>query len=120
MVASVYLGTKLIPSEGNKIFTSSQSSGILKLNEILNYIEESYVDTILKDQLIEEGIESILKDLDPHSFYIPKEDYRDMNESLEGNFEGIGIEFRIISDTVMVITTLDGGPSEKAGLLAGD
>ena len=120
LVAGIYLGTKLIPGESDVIFSSKKLSGIHKLNEILNYIQESYVDSIRKDKLIEDGIDAMLHDLDPHSYYIPKEDYRDMNESLEGNFEGVGIEFRIISDTVMVITAIPNGPSQKAGVKAGD
>ena len=104
------MGSKLIPSESNLIFNTDRLSGIHKLNEILNYIEETYVDSISKDKLIEDGIDAMLHDLDPHSYYIPKAHYREMNESLEGNFEGIGIEFRIITDTVMVITAVPGGP----------
>jgi carboxyl-terminal processing protease len=118
--AAVFLGSKLVPSNQALSFSSSKMSGIHKLNEVLNYIEESYVDTVKKGDLIEDGIQSLLRDLDPHSFYIPKEHFREMNESLEGNFEGIGIEFRIIMDTIMVITTIDGGPSKKVGLKAGD
>ena len=120
IVVCVYLGSKLVPSGNNLIFNSEKLSGIHKLNEILNYIEESYVDSISKDKLIEDGIDAMLHDLDPHSFYIPKSHFRAMNETLEGNFEGIGIEFRIMTDTVMVITAVPGGPSERSGLKAGD
>ncbi|MEQ8521515.1 MAG: S41 family peptidase, partial [Vicingaceae bacterium] len=120
IVSSVYLGTRLIPGDTNLIFNTGRASGIYKMNEIINYITDSYVDSIEKDRLIEEGIDAMLRDLDPHSFYIPKEDYREATESLEGNFEGVGIEFRIISDTVMVMTAIPGGPSFKSGVKAGD
>lgn len=120
LAAALYLGSLLIPANEISIFNQGSGAGIHKLNEVLNYIEESYVDTVYKDELIEEGIQSLLRDLDPHSFYIPKEDYTEMNESLEGNFEGIGVEFRIIADTVMVINPVVGGPSKKVGLEAGD
>lgn len=120
IASSVFLGSKLLPGENRLLLSSKGLTGIHKLNEILNYIEDSYVDTVIKDKLIEDGIQSLLNDLDPHSIYIPKDQYKNMNEDLEGNFEGIGIEFRIIQDTVMVITTVQDGPSEKAGLKSGD
>jgi len=120
IAGAIFLGSKLMPAGNSLIFSASSVTGIYKLNEILNYIEESYVDSVEKEKLIEDGIESMLRDLDPHSFYIPKDKFKSVNESLEGNFEGIGIEFRIINDTVMVITTIKSGPSEKAGLEAGD
>jgi carboxyl-terminal processing protease len=62
----------------------------------------------------------LLQDLDPHSYYIPPEDFGEMNEPLEGNFDGIGVEFRIVEDTVVVISVISGGPSEKVGLMSGD
>lgn len=120
IVFALILGSKLIPSDNSLIFSAKSKSGINKFNEILNYIEDAYVDTVVKEQLIEDGIQSLLSDLDPHSFYIPKSELKEMNEDLEGNFEGIGVEFRIISDTVMVISAIKGGPSEKTGIKSGD
>jgi len=91
-----------------------------KLNAVLSYIEEEYVDTISREELIEEAIPEILKKLDPHSIYIPKQDMSEMNEPLEGNFDGIGIQFNIQNDTIMVVNTIKGGPSERMGIMAGD
>ncbi len=91
-----------------------------KLDLLIEYIEKEYVDTINKDSLIEKAIESLLEKLDPHSVYIPAKDFSEMNEPLEGEFEGIGIEFSIHNDTIVVMNTIIGGPSEKLGLMAGD
>ncbi len=98
----------------------SQSSHPGKLEELLRYIESKYVDSVDRDQLVEEAIYRILDQLDPHSSYIPAEDLQHANEQLEGNFEGIGVEYMILEDTMVVVTPLPGGPSEEAGLQAGD
>jgi carboxyl-terminal processing protease len=91
-----------------------------KLNNLLDYIEMQYVDTVNRSQLENKTIVSMLKSLDPHSDFIPASDFSAVNEPLEGNFEGIGIEFNIINDTIRVVTPIIGGPSEKIGLKAGD
>lgn len=91
-----------------------------KLSQLVNYIDEYYVDTIQKEHLVDQTIQKVLQDLDPHSYYITKEEMRRMNEPLEGNFDGVGIEFRIIKDTLVIISVVEDGPSEKVGLLAGD
>jgi carboxyl-terminal processing protease len=91
-----------------------------KINSILNIIESSYVDSVNRNDLVETAIPAILKKLDPHSVYIPAKDLVRANEPLQGNFEGIGISFNILSDTILVISTIPGGPSEKVGLEAGD
>lgn len=91
-----------------------------KISNLLDYIESQYVDTINKNQLVDKAITSLLKSLDPHSDYIPAADFNAVNEPLEGNFDGIGIEFNIINDTVRVINPIVGGPSEKIGIRAGD
>jgi len=75
---------------------------------------------VSREDLTEDAIEGILENLDPHSQYIPAEDFMDVEDQLHSNFEGIGIQFRIEKDTIMVIQTIPGGPSEKAGLFAGD
>ncbi len=101
-----------------------QHSGIRprsdKLNSILNIIETSYVDSVNRNDLVESAIPAILKKLDPHTVYIPAKDLIRANEPLQGNFEGIGISFSTLSDTILIISTIPGGPSEKIGLLAGD
>ena len=91
-----------------------------KLNSILNIIESNYVDSVNRNDLEEAAIPAILKKLDPHSVYIPAKDLARANEPLQGNFEGIGISFNMLTDTILVISTIPGGPSEKMGLLPGD
>ncbi|HPA86471.1 MAG TPA: S41 family peptidase [Bacteroidales bacterium] len=91
-----------------------------KINSILNIIESDYVDTVNRNDLVEAAIPAILKKLDPHSVYIPAKDLQRANEPLQGNFDGIGISFSMLTDTILVISTIPGGPSEKIGLMAGD
>jgi carboxyl-terminal processing protease len=91
-----------------------------KYRRLLNLIDMCYIDTVNQHQLVEKAIVETLKTLDPHSYYISKEEYRMATEQLEGNFEGIGIEFNILEDTLTVVSPLSGGPSEKVGLKSGD
>lgn len=91
-----------------------------KLNSILNIVESNYVDSVNRKDLVESAIPAMLKKLDPHSVYIPAKDLARANEPLKGNFDGIGISFNLLTDTILVISTIPGGPSEKLGLLAGD
>lgn len=91
-----------------------------KINNLLDYIEMEYVDTVNRESLENKTILSMLKSLDPHSDFIPAEEFGAVNEPLEGNFDGIGVEFNIINDTIRVITPIIGGPSEKLGIKAGD
>ena len=120
----IFLGS-ILQTHSNKsnpiIFSSATKfNTTTKLNEILNFIEHTYVDTVNKKELTESSIATILSKLDPHSYYIPARDFTEVNDPLEGNFEGIGIEFRIKDDTVMVISPIVNGPSEKLGIKAGD
>lgn len=91
-----------------------------KLDEVVKYINSYYVDTVNTNQLFETAITSMLQELDPHSTYANAVDNKAMMESLEGAFEGVGIQFSIMNDTIMVISTVSGGPSEKQGIRAGD
>lgn len=91
-----------------------------KLEELIRYIEARYVDDVNKDVLVKEAIDNILFQLDPHSNYITAEEFKVVNEQLEGSFDGIGIEFVVVEDTVMVVAALSGGPAEAAGLRSGD
>ncbi|WP_446774116.1 S41 family peptidase [Macellibacteroides fermentans] len=91
-----------------------------KINAILDIIDEQYVDTVNMSQLVEGAIPKIFSELDPHSGYIPAADAQMVNEELEGSFSGIGVSFNLQTDTILVISVIPGGPSEKAGLLAGD
>jgi len=92
----------------------------LKFGRLLRLVDSYYVDTTNIDELTEKAIVHLLSELDPHSVYISKEEVQRMNEPLQGNFEGIGISFNIFKDTLLVTTTIPGGPSEKVGLRAGD
>lgn len=83
-------------------------------------VAQFYVDTVNEDKLVETAIRSMLEELDPHSAYSTPEETRELNEPLEGNFSGIGISFNMNQDTLYVIQTVSGGPSERVGLLAGD
>ncbi len=93
---------------------------VSKIDALLDLIEENYVDSISKKDLIEKSIPEILSNLDPHSVYIPPAELSDATESLEGNFEGVGIQFNVQNDTVLIINTISGGPSAKVGILPGD
>ncbi len=111
---------------GNSIDVTNKKDDLVlypqinKLDAVISYIEEEYVDSISKDDIIEKSIPVILQQLDPHSIYIPAKDLEEMNEPLEGNFDGIGVMFNIQNDTIMVINTVPKGPSEKVGVKAGD
>lgn len=87
---------------------------------MLNLIKQAYVDTVNFDSLEEETLNALLNKLDPHSVYIPAKDLQMANEQLEGNFEGIGVEFSILNDTIMVVSPIEGGPSKELGIQAGD
>jgi len=92
----------------------------IKFGRVLRLVDAFYVDTTNVNKLTENAIVDLLARLDPHSVYITKNEVEEMNQPLEGNFEGIGISFNIISDTLIVMTTIPGGPSEKVGLRPGD
>ncbi|MFH1320912.1 MAG: S41 family peptidase [Bacteroidota bacterium] len=120
IILGIFLGTKLnFSANQNKIF-SLQFSKFNKINEILNYIIEEYVDSIDKTDLTEETVSTLLKNLDPHSAYISANELKAINEPLEGTFCGIGIEFNIINDTIIVIYPIPKGPSKVIGIEAGD
>ena len=91
-----------------------------KLNQTLYAISNMYVDSVKVDNLVEDAIEGILTELDPHSTYIPAKEVQRMNEGVEGSFEGIGIQFQMLNDTLFVIQTISGCPAAKVGVLPGD
>ncbi len=103
-------------SFGRGIFMSAGN----KMDVILDIINEQYVDTVNVRDLVEEAIPKLISELDPHSAYIPAEDLKTVNEGMEGHFSGIGVSFSIKNDTILVMTVISGGPSEKAGLQPGD
>ncbi len=91
-----------------------------KIGEVLNLIDKQYVDTVNSDSITEELMIDLIAKLDPHSVYIPAKELETVNSELEGSFSGIGVQFNIQNDTVMIISVISGGPSEKVGLMAGD
>jgi carboxyl-terminal processing protease len=115
ILIGIYLpGENMVPPGASIRFKND------KLSSIVRIIEERYVDSVNRKDLEEAAIPAMLKRLDPHSIYIPAKDIKRANEPLQGNFEGIGISFNMITDTILVINTIHGGPSEKAGLEPGD
>lgn len=112
MTVAVYF----LPSK-QKGLSHSQTN---KLDEVIKYVNAYYVDTVNTDKLFETAINAMLQGLDPHSTYANATDNKAMMESLEGAFEGVGIQFSIMNDTIMVVSTITGGPSEKQGIRAGD
>ena len=107
----------LFQMDSNSQFLSEE---ILKLMRVLNLVENNYVDTVNKYKITEAAVVGMLKELDPHSFYITKEELQKVNEDMSGAFEGVGVQFNIMDDTLMVVSAITGGPSEKVGILAGD
>ncbi len=91
-----------------------------KMNQLMRAINELYVDTVNFDILVEKASVEMLKELDPHSVYIPVSEVQQANEPLQGAFDGIGVTFQIIKDTINVMEVIVGGPSDKVGLMAGD
>lgn len=91
-----------------------------KINSILQYIKTDYVDSVHLEEIEEMMVETMLDNLDPHSIYISKEDFNAANDPLRGKFDGIGVQFRMVHDSVVVIRPLDDGPSKKEGIHAGD
>ncbi len=116
-IVSMFLGSRFSATfQTNKV----DSDPSKKFDEVLRYVNDQYVDTPKDNKLVEGAIESMLSKLDPHSSYIPARDREEADEKLTGNFEGIGIVFNILNDTIVVETPLPGGPSEQRGIKAGD
>lgn len=91
-----------------------------KFNQFYRYLNGAYVDTINNERLVEDAIKKILSELDPHSAYVSAEDMVPVEESFQGSFSGIGVEFNVLNDTLLVVNTVAGGPSEKVGVLPND
>ncbi|MCC8062939.1 MAG: S41 family peptidase [Rikenellaceae bacterium] len=100
--------------------TAGQAAQFQKINQVMYLIANGYVDTVDMPRLVEGAIVEMLGSLDPHSVYIGKEEMKAEEQEIEGNFEGIGIEFNVLRDTIVVVNTVPGGPSEQVGLMSGD
>lgn len=120
VIAGVLLGVKLEQRVSGEMIRSLNYFQPDKLSMMLSLIDKDYVDSISKQDLIEQTIPKVLKELDPHSAYIPAKDMVAVNEEMRGNFSGIGIQFTMQKDTVHVLDVISGGPSQKLGVLAGD
>jgi len=117
LVLGILIGNKLTRNAGNNI---PATSNVNKFDAIVNLIQNAYVDSISTDSLIEKTIPQLLKNLDPHTTYIPAKEMVGVEEEMRGNFGGIGVQFSIQNDTVMVVDVISGGPSSKLGIMPGD
>lgn len=121
LIAGVFIGEKISEKGSYNSGTfSTDDSNPSKLVNIIEYIEKNYVDSVSKTQLIDNALESILADLDPHSSYSSPEETRASREQLQGSFQGIGVEFMILRDSLVVLDPILDGPSMRAGLKPGD
>ena len=119
MIAGILIGTFYANHfSGNRLNIINTSNN--KLNDLLRIIDEQYVDTIDMSTVIEDAMPKILSELDPHSAYISAQNAEESMEDLKGSFSGIGVMFTIKDDTIHIMEVLEGGPSEKVGLMAGD
>ncbi len=119
LVIGMLLGFKLKSGNAEGEITVSKSKpGTIE--ELLRLIETRYVDETNSDELIETAINNVLKELDPHSNYIPASELQGINEELDGKFEGVGIQFSVVNDTIFVVSSISGGPADQLGVLAGD
>ncbi len=119
MGAGVFLGSKLdFSNPSAKLFSYNPKKE--KLNRLIDYIDYEYVDDINTDSIVDVTVNRILENLDPHSVYIPPEELEGITESMQGDFIGIGVSYYPYRDTISVIQTIKGGPSERSGIMAGD
>jgi carboxyl-terminal processing protease len=115
--AGIWIGATFAEPKSDR---NDLKAAIYKLQEIITYINRDYVDSVNTNELVEFGIQRMLEKLDPHSSYIPSKDASLAKSQLDGEFDGIGVEFGIIRDTIYVVAPLTGGPSEKLGIQSGD
>ncbi|WP_167611024.1 S41 family peptidase [Maribellus sediminis] len=119
-VATGILIGNMLKKNASPVFTGMNFSHPNKIATILDLVDQGYVDKINTSDIIEETIPEILKNLDPHTTYIPARDMQEVQEEMQGNFSGIGVQFSVMDDTVRVVEVISGGPSSKVGILPGD
>lgn len=117
LILGVYIGLQTGGESSNGLNMVGPRSA---LNGVLDRVEQTYVDPVVREELEQVALDAVLEKLDPHSLFISAEELAALAEPMEGNFEGIGVEFIIQQDTLMVVAAIPGGPSEKAGVRAGD
>ncbi len=116
LTLGIVLGTQI-----EKVFSGDNlRDSIVKFNDVLTYTEKYYVEDVDTQKLVEAAINGMLSKLDPHSVYIPAKQMESVEESFRGDFDGIGIEFQIVNDTLTVVSPISGGPSEELGIMSGD
>jgi carboxyl-terminal processing protease len=118
LASGILLGGMLDFPDQNYFFVKNQSKN--KLNKLLDFIDNEYVDPVNTDSIMNLTIDNVLGQLDPHSVYIPPSEQTQVAESMRGDFVGIGVNFYMYKDSVAIIKTVENGPSEKAGIKAGD
>ncbi len=120
VVLGIFIGVFFSKKTNHKLSFIGSSSKEVKIKKLIDFIQRDYVDTVDTDKLLDGAITQMLGKLDPHSVYIPKEKLQQVTENMQGNFVGIGVQFRMIKDSITVIQPIKGGPSIKAGIKAGD
>ena len=115
--AGIWIGATFAEPKGNQ---NDLRAALYKMQEIMTFVNRDYVDSVNTNELVEYGINKMLEHLDPHSSYIPAKDASIVQSQLDGEFDGIGVEFGIIRDTIYVVAPLTGGPSEALGIQSGD
>lgn len=120
LAGGIYVGSRMNIGTSSMSLFSIKYTERDKLNDVINYINSDYVDKVDKQELTEKSIIGLLSTLDPHSSYIPPRDMKAVEESMMGNFFGIGVQFRSWKDSVVVVKAMEGGPSLEAGIMAGD
>ncbi len=116
VLSLIILSTSFLFAQQNKNYQTSKT----KIDQLINSINNMYVDTVDFEPMVDKAISTMVKELDPHTSYIPKKDVQAMTEPLQGTFDGIGVTFQLIKDTINVMEVIINGPAEKVGLLAGD
>lgn len=119
IVIGIFLGT-FLNFNGNNTSLFKRKGKKEKLNKLIDYIDYEYLDTVNTDSIVDITVNEILDRLDPHSSYIPSQDFRENEENMKGDFVGIGVNFESFKDSVVVIRTIKGGPSDRAGIKGGD
>lgn len=116
LLIGLYAGIKL----SDLLSLSTSNKDLKKFSDVLKYTENFHIDSVKRSKLVEDAIRGMFSNLDPHTNYIPVSEQQSSEEQFRGNFDGIGIEFQIIKDTIVVVSALTGGPSETVGIQSGD
>ena len=120
ILCAAILSLLFLPSYAQFRVNMGADSPLRKLQIAEMAVNNLYVDSVDEQKLVEDGIRGMIEKLDPHSSYLTAKEVKEANEPLQGNFEGIGVQFNMVEDTLLVIQPVSGGPSEKMGILAGD